>query len=157
MADYEQVKAQLLSIVGNTSGSHKDQADRYRIILDMIAKDVKVDHVAMSLKALVDHSEFLLWFILPVPLPILDLTVVYGNGWMWLVVKAWNTFFFHHFSSFHHFSGERDSIIGSLKTDFYWYRNDSEYSSGSRGPRGLSLHFGQGEFGSHLRLVCKQE
>lgn len=62
MADYEQVKMQLLGMVGNTSGSHKDQADRYRVILDMIAKDVKVDQVAMSLKALVEHSKTVLKF-----------------------------------------------------------------------------------------------
>lgn len=50
------VKQQLLNIAGNTSGSHKDQSDRYRVILDAIMKCPEVE-LADDLKALVDQSK----------------------------------------------------------------------------------------------------
>ncbi len=50
------VKQQLLNIAGNTSGSHKDQSDRYRVILDAIMKCPEVE-LADDVKALVDQSK----------------------------------------------------------------------------------------------------
>lgn len=51
------VKQQLLNISGNTSGSHKDQSDRYRAILDTIVQGPEGE-LADNLKALVDQSNF---------------------------------------------------------------------------------------------------
>jgi len=48
------IKVQLLNASGNTSGSHKDQADRYRVILDAIGNGPEKD-LAESLQALVDQ------------------------------------------------------------------------------------------------------
>ncbi|CAL8130622.1 unnamed protein product [Orchesella dallaii] len=48
------VKQQLLNISGNTSGSHKDQSDRYRTILESIVKGPEAE-LAENLKALVDQ------------------------------------------------------------------------------------------------------
>lgn len=56
MSDFESIKAQLNNVAGNTSGSHKEQADRYRGILDLIVTGPSSD-VAPSLKALVDQSK----------------------------------------------------------------------------------------------------
>lgn len=50
------VKQQLLNISGNTSGSHKDQSDRYRLILETITNSPNSE-LAENLKLLVDQSK----------------------------------------------------------------------------------------------------
>lgn len=51
------IRQQLLNIAGNTSGSHKDQSDRYRVILEAIVKSPEGE-IAGHLKALVDQSKY---------------------------------------------------------------------------------------------------
>ncbi len=57
MSDSESIKAQLANVAGNTSGTHKEQADRYRVILTQILAGSSSD-IATNLKALVDQSQY---------------------------------------------------------------------------------------------------
>ena len=58
MADLNSVRQQLASVAGTGSsgGSHKDQADRYRAILESIVNGPPGD-LCESLQALIDQSK----------------------------------------------------------------------------------------------------
>lgn len=61
MSGIAAIKLQLQNTSGNTSGSHKDQADRYKTVLEAIMNGPQGD-LSESIRLLVDQSKLTIFF-----------------------------------------------------------------------------------------------